>query len=234
MVHAGHNHAYGRWRDFAAPMVTAFARSSGSANLAFVDERGIHVGFFCDGCARGSHNYQHSRRCPTAWRDHVLEASIRGRYGELHSMDNVKLVGDGAARAVSTDAAYIHAEIAPGTAKTVGVRVGSGPTRLEVSFAAGHLLVNGAAYPFVLREGDPLLKLHIFAHKDLLTVWANESFFAQTPVKFQQAAQVRLFAAGGEATVRKLAIQEVKPDPANRARRYTCSCAHGAILRNPE
>ena len=78
-----------------------------------------------------------------------------------------------------------------------------------------------------------LLDLTVFAHKNMLTVWANGCFLFEKPVKLTQVGQVAAFATGGEANLKSLIVDEIKPNPANKATSYHCQCGHGGIRRNP-
>ena len=235
LIHAGHNHAYREWRNaWAAPMVTAFARSSGNANVMRVDEKGTHVAFFCDGCARGSHNYRHSRRCPVIWRTHFLEGQLRALTTKTHKVADQALAGLGESLAVSTPYLYASAELAPGSARRVGLRIDTKAAPLVVSYAGDHLVVDGVALPFRVPPKAKTLLLYVFAHKNQLVVYANDCFFMNKPVKFDAARSVRAFAAGGKATLKTMTVQEIRPDPGNRSATYFCTCDHGRLTRHPE
>jgi hypothetical protein len=236
LVHAGHSHAYARHRGAPAPMVTAFARSSGTANVLRVDADGTHVGFFCDGCARGAHNYNHSRRCPVAWREHFVEGLLTGRTAATQEAPAQTLDGAAAPISVNAGAVYVTARIQPGPAGRAGVRIGKqGGGAIEVALAGEHLVINGARFPTRIPPADEgVLRLYVFAHKNMLTVWANDVFFFEQEVAFKGAAGVVAFAEGGPANLLSLKVQELRPDPDNRATSYACGCGHGAIMRNPE
>ena len=95
--------------------------------------------------------------------------------------------------------------------------------------------MDGASFPARLPEPDGgVLKLYVFAHKGMLTVWAGECFFFEKPVEFERAVNVTAFAEGGQAVLKKLDVREIKPDPDNRNKSYYCGCGHGGIRRNPE
>jgi hypothetical protein len=136
---------------------------------------------------------------------------------------------------VSTAAVYVQAEIDPGAAKTFGIKLGDGSSAkpLEVAFTGRHLAVDGVPVPFLIPARDKALKLHAYAHKDMLTVWANDCFFFEKPVKFQQAGVVTAFSTGGPAALAAMTVQDIKPAPTTKTG-YFCGCAHGAILWNPE
>ena len=235
MIHAGHNHAYMYWGDLGwpSPMMTAYTyRPPGTANVGIVTEDGVDVAVYCIGCRGG--RYAHSRRCPMSWLDHVLLANIRSLFGQLHKIENRPLDGQGETLAVSEDRALVQARIDPGSAKKVGLRVGPKEKPLEIAYTGDHLSVAGTSVPFKFRQQDKTLDLAVFVQKDMLTVWANDCFFFEKPVKLERAAQVSAFAASGKATIKTLTVQEVKPDPpGNRDNRYRCSCAHGALRRTP-
>jgi len=237
LVHAGHNHAYGRWRGrWPVPMVTAFARSCGALNVMRVERSGVHVGFFCDGCSRGAHNYQHSRRCPANWRTHFFEGAIAPLVGAVHEVVDKPL--DGAAKSISvgTDAVYVTAMIKPGPKGATGIRVLKADGGVfEIAYIDAHITVNGTRFPTVIPPADQhTLRLYVFVHKGVLTVWANDVFFFEEEVKFERAKTVTAFADGGPARLVSLKVQEIKPDPANRDAVYYCPCDHGRIMRNPE
>lgn len=234
LVHAGHNHSYVRWPDWAAPMVTAFARSAGTALICVADARGVHIGLYCSGCSRGTRTFTHSRRCPTVFRAGVLEGAIRHLYGEVRQVSDLRLAAAGQAIPVGTDAVYVQADIDLGSSKVAGLRFGEASSPHEIAYADGHLVVDGVAFPVPIPPRDKVLKLAFFAHKDVLTVWANDCFFHETRTKFQRAVQVVPFAAGGQAVMAPLVVREVKPDPANRANRYPSGDGNSGLMRNPD
>lgn len=234
MVHAGHNHSYVRWPDWGAPMVTAFARSAGNAIVSVVDGTGVHIALYCSGCSRGTRDFRHSRRCPTTFDAGALEGAIRGLYGRVHAQTNVSLSGAGAPVAVSTDAVYVKASIDPGTSQAVGLRFGEDSAPHEVSYGDSHLVVDGVAFPVPIPLQEKLVRLVVFAHKDIVTVWANGCFLYENRTQFQRAVNVTPFAAGGAATLASFVVHEVKPDPANRSGGYASSDGNSGLMRNPE
>jgi len=236
LIHAGHTHGYAWYPDFAAPLVTAYARSSASAGVMVVDAQRVNLGFFCDGCGGhgGAGPLVHSRRCPIAWRTHILEAGLKDRFGRTRERPAARLEGAGPALPVATAAAYVAARFTPGAARRAGVQLGPDDAPLTVAYTGQHLVVDGAPFPLPIPARDAgVLDLHLFAHKDLLTVWANEVFFCEQPVRFRQAVAVRAFATGGAAVFNALAVREVNPDPQNTARSYSCACGHGSLQRVP-
>ena len=230
LIHAGHNHAYGYWGRFAAPMITAYARSSQAANAMVVDQRGIHITFYCRNCGRGAEG--HSRRCPAQWHTHFLLGLLRARLLRTHKTAAAGLSGQTRPIVVSTPEVLIQMKIQPGKAGTVGVRVGPKDAPLEIACGGGRLIVDGVSVPFDLGKTG-LLDLTVFAHKNMLTVWANGCFFYEKPVTLPKVAQVTAFATGGRANLKSMTVEEIKPDPANKATRYGCACGHGSIRRNP-
>jgi hypothetical protein len=236
LIHAGHSHAYTRYRGGAAPMLTAFARSSGTANVMRVQPDGVQAAVFCDGCARGAHNYSHSRRCPVNWRTHHIEGLLQARTAGVHELAAQQLVDATAPIAVETDAVYVTAQLRPGPDAIAGVRIlKKEGGAVEVALDGEHLVVDGVRFPTrIPPAAEGTLQLYVFAHSDMLTVWANEVFFFEQEMPFSGAASVAAFAAGGPAELLSLKVQEIQPDPGNRATGYFCGCGHGGILRNPE
>ena len=234
LIHAGHNHAYQYWEHFAAPMFTAFSyRPRGTGNTAVVSRDGIDNTFCCLGCTKGGEEGAHSRRCPMGWLDHILMPCVRGQFGRLQKIENQPLAGQHPPLAVSTARAFIQAQIAPGEADTVGLKIGPKDKPCEITYGGDRLAVAGASVPFKLADGETL-NLTIFVQRNLLTVWAGSSFFFEKTVKLERAEQVAPFASGGKATIRALAVHDVKPDsPPSRDTRYYCACAHGALRRSP-
>jgi hypothetical protein len=231
LIHAGHNHAYQYWEDFAAPMVTAYGyRPPGTANAMVVSDGGIDIAFYCIGC-RGN-RYAHSRRCPMLWLDHILLSSIKSSFARLHKVENKPLGQQGEEFEVAENLALIQAQIAPGDAEKVSLKIGSGRTPLEIYYSGGRLSVAGVSVPFEIRRQDKTLNLAVFVQKDLLTVWADDYFFFEKPVKLAKAGRVAVSASGGKAVIRALSVQEVRADPGNKLNRYRCACAHGALRRS--
>jgi hypothetical protein len=75
--------------------------------------------------------------------------------------------------------------------------------------------------------------LTVFAHKNLLTVWATGQIVCERDVRLDKVNQVVPFAEGGRAAIKNLTIQAIRDNPGNRQPLYKDSCAHGALRRNP-
>lgn len=237
LMQAGHNHAYKRYRGvLPAPRVTAFARSSGAANIMHVGTNGTRIGFFCDGCARGAHNYTHSRRCPVNLRTHFIEALLDGKTANTHEVAAKSLDGVDAPVTVASGAVYVTAHLQPGKQGTCGVRIGKqGGGNIDVTYENGHLMIDDARFPTRIPPADDgMLRLYVFAHHGMLTVWANDVFFHEQELDFKAATSVGAFTKEGPAKLTLMKIQEIKPDPENRDTGLYCNCGHGGIMRNPE
>jgi len=231
LVHAGHNHAYGWSGGGLVPMVTAYHwQPPGTCNIAVVSKDRIDVGVYCIGCKKEPG--RHSRRCPMEWIDHVLAGGIRSHYGRLHSIAAGPLAGRQPVK-LADPHVFIRASIDPAGATRAGIRIGAGDSPLEIAYTGDRLVIDGASVPFSFRPGQKTLELTVFAHHNMLTVWANDYFFIEKRVAMEKAGEVSLFAEGGTATVKSETVQEVKADPANRSSSYFCSCGHGVLLRNP-
>lgn len=232
LIQAGHNHAYA-WDPGTggiAPLVTAYHwQPPGNCNVIAVGADRLDLGVYCIGCKK-AHGV-HSRRCPVAWEDHVLRSGLSGLFGKLTPVEGGALAG---ARSVGVGEphAYVQASIAPGDAKRIGIRIGR-QAPVEVVFTGDRLIVDGTSFPFTFRAGQTTLDLSVFAHYNLLTLWANNYFFIEKATTFSKAEEVTVFADGGTATVKSMAVQDVRLDPDNRSPAYACNCAHGAVRRNP-
>lgn len=230
IIHAGHNHAYS-WRDGGlAPMVTAYHWGSpGTCNIAMLSDHGIDIGVYCIGCKRTAG--RHSRRCPITWEDHIMQASIASHITKVHTLDPGPVAGVKPLK-LTAPHACVEARIDPAGASRVSVRLGGGDDALEISFTDGRLVVDGASAPFSLRPGQETLDLTIFAHHDMLTVWANNYYFIEKPVSLKKVAEVGVTAESGAAAIRSMTVREIKTDPSNSSSRYFCPCGHGSLRRN--
>lgn len=236
LMQAGHNHAYKRYRGvMPAPMVTAFARSSGAANIMHVGDDSVQIGVFCDGCARGAHNYNHSRRCPVNWRTHFIEAHLDGRTTKVHEVGEKSLDGAESPVSVEPGAVYVTAHLMPGKQGSCGLRIHKqGGGEIDVTYENGHLTIAGSRFPTRIPPNDNgMLRLYVFAHKGMLTVWANDVFFCEQEVDFKGAVSAGVMAKGGPAKLAMMKIQEIKPDPENKDAGIYCNCGHGGIMSNP-
>jgi hypothetical protein len=229
LIHAGHSHAFAWSQDGPTPMVTAYHwQPPGTCNVALVSNERIDIGVYCIGCKEAFG--RHSRRCPMDWAGHVLIGLIRPLFTQLHTLDPGPLA---ATRTVKlTDPhAYVVAKIDPAGAKRVALRFGAGNTRLEIAFSGDRLVIDGASLPLAVRSGRKTLDLTVFAHHDMLTVWANNCFFMEKSVAFAQAGEVSVSAEGGAAVIESMTVQELKDDPDNKNDRYFCGCGHGSLRR---
>lgn len=232
LIHAGHNHTYGYWDRWDAPMYTAYTYRAGNIHPVIVDDRGIHYAMYCNGCKPGK-SYAHSRRCPVRHLEHVLLANINGRFGTAYAQKNLSLEGDGKAVVVSTRDALVHLVVKPAPGGAAGVRIGAGETTCDVIWRRERLIVNGVSFPFSCKAGKSL-DLTIFVQKNMLTVWADNRFFMEAPVKLDRTRRVQPFAEDAKAAVTTWSVREVKFDPSNRNKSYFCPCSHGAIRRTAQ
>lgn len=229
MAHAGHNHTYVNW-DWVIPLYTAFNyRAPGNANLGVVHSNGTDVAFTCIGCKGDP--YRHSRRCPVEWLDHILLANIQKLFADVHTSGATAVTGELAPVAVRETRALVAARLAPGAARRAGLRIGSGEKTVELAITADRITVAGVPMPLKSRQADGTLNLTVFVQKNLLTIWAEDYFFWEKAVALDAAAQVVVFAEGGQASLQSLSVQEVKPDPPGLVGGYCCNCAHGGLRR---
>ena len=230
VVHAGHDHAYG-WSDGTPSLVRAYHwQPPGTCNLALVSKDRIQIGVYCIGCKKSPG--RHSRRCPMEWIDHVLLGSVRPLFSRLHTLAPGPLEGTRTVK-LSDPHTYILAKIDPADAKRVALKIGTNNPPLEIASAGGRLTIDGTSVPLAMRPGQKTLDLTVFAHHNILTVWANNYFFMEKPVTFTQAGEVSITADGGAALIESMTVQEVKADPSNKNSSYFCGCGHGHLRRVP-
>lgn len=230
IVHAGHDHAYS-WSDGTPALVRAYHwQPPGTCNLAVVSTDRIDIGVYCIGCKNTPG--RHSRRCPMDWVGHILSGSISPLFTQLHTLDPGPLTGTRTVK-LTDPHVFVLAKIDPAGARRVALRIGTGNTPLEIAFTGERLVVDGASVPFALRPGQQTLDLTVFAHRNMLTVWANNYFFMEKPVVFARAGEVSITADGGAAVIESMTVQEVKADPDNSSRTYSCGCGHGSLRRVP-
>jgi sucrose-6-phosphate hydrolase SacC (GH32 family) len=134
-------------------------------------------------------------------------AALRGKEWKL---GRVKLDGNQVLHGVAGDALEIVAEIAPGDAKAVGLRVrrsDDSKRAVEIRFDGKTLDVAGAKVPFTLAEGEKTLKLRVFLDRSVLEVYANGRE-AVTRVIDPGAKDlgVEFLVSGGAAVVRSLQV----------------------------
>lgn len=170
----------------------------------------------------------------------VTAAAMEKRRQARHEASGRRLA-DGSFRitgSAATESAEIIIEIDPGTARTVGFRVGGARTT-EVSFDGSAVTIAGAPLPFSLVPQDtptppPLgaepgtagptipadrtLRWHLLVDRDRLSILGNNLFRMSKPITVDNPADVTIFASGGEAEFRTCDVWELRPI-ANRASR---------------
>lgn len=138
----------------------------------------------------------------------------------------------------AAESAEIVVEIDPGTARTVGIRVGDAES-VEVSFDGSAVTIAGAPMPFSLVPQDtptppPLgadpgtagptipadrtIRWHLLVDRDRLSILGNNLFRMSKAIKVDKPADVTIFATGGEAEFKACDVWELRPI-ANRASR---------------
>ena len=110
----------------------------------------------------------------------------------------------------------IAAEIAPGSAKRCGLRIGD-KDPVEVVFSGNVVSVAGTPVPFVLREQDKGLSWHVTVENNELTIFANSLFRLIKTVKVDNPSKVTIFAEDGSSTFSKVDLwnlaEAAKPGP---------------------
>jgi beta-fructofuranosidase len=132
------------------------------------------------------------------WRQEAVELKDGGRV--LEGIDG--------------DTLEIAADIEPGDAKVIGLRVrrsADGRRAVDIRFDGKVLDVAGARFPFTLAQGEKALKLRVFLDRSVLEVYANGRE-AVTRVIYPGAKDlgVELLATGGTAMVRSLQVWPLK------------------------
>ena len=230
IVHAGHDHAYS-WSEGTPALVRAYHwQPPGTCNLAVVSNNHIDIGVYCIGCKKAPG--RHSRRCPMEWIDHVLVSGIRTNFTKLHTIAAGQLAEKQTVK-LTYPHVFIQANIDPAGAKRVGLRIGAGDKPLEIVHTVDRLIIDGTSVPFTFRPDQRTLELTVFAHHNMLTLWANGYLFMEKHVTMTTAGEVCIYAEGGTAAIKSMTVQEVKADPADKNDRYFCGCGHGSLRRVP-
>ena len=138
-----------------------------------------------------------------------------------------------------TESAEIIAEIIPGSAKKIGLRIGIKDS-IEITFDGKAVTVAGAPVPFSLIPGDipippvsgappntPARKIpadtsvrwHILIDRDRLSILANNLFRMTKAIKVDCPASVALLTEGGDATFKQCDVWELRTitNPASRS-----------------
>jgi len=113
------------------------------------------------------------------------------------------------------DALEIIAQITPGNAQTVGLRVrcsADDEQAVAITFDGQTLRVADVAIPFTLNEQETTLKLHLFLDKSVLELFVNDGRKTVTQLidAATDALGVEVVALGGAAQVEALDIWEMK------------------------
>ncbi len=116
----------------------------------------------------------------------------------------------------SGDTLEILANIEPGTAEAVGLKVRrseDGEEAVTISYAERVLNVAGTEFPFELGEIDPALQLHVFLDKAVMEVFVNGGREVITRVIYpgEQDLGIEVFARGGSAQIKSLDVWQMNP-----------------------
>ncbi|HUS48277.1 MAG TPA: hypothetical protein VM098_09160, partial [Phycisphaerae bacterium] len=156
----------------------------------------------------------HSKLCALGQLARTLLPAVKGRRGRQETVADRKLisatmaVGPGQAKSVE-----LAAEIEPGTAGKVGVRIGRDQS-VEVALAGDRLLAAGVPIPFAFQPHDnKTLNWHIVVDDGRLTIYANSRVRLLKAVKVDAPGAVTLFAENGSAEFKKVDVWELKAKP---------------------
>jgi len=228
-IFGGHNHAYAYY-NYGAPAYTAFnVKGSGTGNICVVAGDDFATAHFCYGCKNG----RHSRRCPISWPDHFLLAQLTPLFGPKRELADEPLEGAAFVTDVEQRWALVRGRFTLNAANTVGVRFRTREATHEVACSSDRVTIVGVPFPLPGGSARDDVDVTVFAHKNLLTVWAAGQIVCQRDVNLEEVVQVVPFAKGGKATITNLTIQAIRDDPDNRQPQYKDPCAHGALRRNP-
>lgn len=210
-VLGGHNHEHLRYLiDGVAGTTTIGLRGNGGCTLGIVGESGFDAVFRCAGC-KGKSPTDHTPLLCAQWKfEQKLLPALKPRRGRRQSVAEAAL-GPATKRIQVGQAAAVEiaAEIQPGTAGKVGLRIECRKP-FEIAYDGKSLNVAGVEIPFSLRADEKALKWHIVLEKDRLTIYANSLFQLDKAVGAGEISGVVLFAEGGTATVRKLDVWELR------------------------
>jgi beta-fructofuranosidase len=131
--------------------------------------------------------------------------------GKEWQQADLKLANGGRVlESIQGDTLEIAAEIEPGNAKVVGLRVRRSPDgqrAVDIRFDGKTLDVAGARVPFMVAEGEKTLRLRVFLDRSVLEVYANGRE-AVTRVIYPDARDlgIELLASGGTARARSVQV----------------------------
>lgn len=216
-IFGGHNHTTRDYYDFGPRATTGINLCGTGANLGIVQESDFCVVNYCGGCKGVDY---HNKRCALKEFLLTLTAPIEQRNSAVGALlQRQAKQAEAAARTVSSatealDAgpggAYMVAEIDPGTAKRVGLRLG-GQDPLEVVHDGHTLTVAGVPIPYTLRPHEKTLSWQLAVDGGQLVFYANKLIRLEKAVATKDPARVTLFAEGGTATFTKVTVTALKP-----------------------
>jgi len=204
----GHNHRHKYYNAAGSPAVTAINFMAGG-NLIIVEKDDFTPMEFCLGYKGPDH---HSKRCSLSRPRRGLLSSLRGRQGKPASLGPGNL--SGAAKALNVSNAHglrIEMELAPGTAKKVGLRIGQGPKTIEIAWTGNRLHVAGVPVPFGWEANDKKTLLwNIVIDGGRIEFFANKRYRLAKALKVGAAGAVTFFAEGGQAVVKSARLWPLK------------------------
>jgi len=190
----GHNHKDKEYEIGSVPGSTVLNAGSRATLVGIVGPEGYDVVHYCGGCKADPH--YHNKRCAMAPSLPLLAETTARRKAPAGVADVTVADGPRDLLAAGTEPVEVKLSFKPGTAKRCGVRFGEAEPA-EVAFAGDTLMVAGTAVPFVPREIDDGVHLHLIVTGDELVIFANKLLRLRRKVRVDKPGQVKLFAEGG-------------------------------------
>ncbi len=121
---------------------------------------------------------------------------------------NLKLSGTTAPKpGGSAKGIHVALELAPGTARKAGLRIAAQPKPIEVAWSAGQVEVAGVPIPFGWEDYDGKALLWSVTVADgRIEFYGNQRYRMSKALKVDAVGPVVFFAEGGEATIKRAAV----------------------------
>jgi hypothetical protein len=224
-VFGGHSHQFAHWGGGKVTYTTQIALwGAGGCGLVHVAGKDVEFLYRCAGCKWGdwkgmAQRGAHLNFCPMFGFAYRLMPEVEKTRQPVTKVAVSPLAGSRAIDAgpLAGKSAEIELDIAPGSAKQIGLKIHGDQRTLTVAWDGQWLTCDGIRVPMPLREWEEAVRMRLIADGSVVRMQVNGMYEIARPLA-TTTLKAEAFAVGGQARLEKFDVYRYELDKAAQSR----------------